>query len=384
MDAYTYLDHAATTPTRPEVTEAVVECWTRDFGNPSSTHRAGRQARKRLEEARRRVAAALGTTQDSVLFVRGGTESDNLALLGWARHRRSAGTTPVVLTSAVEHPAVREAAGRVAGEGGVHRVVPVDPETGLDLDALVDALQEAALVSCMWVNNETGLVLPIDEVVTRAHGAGAVVHSDAVQAVGKVPVRLDETAVDLLTVTGHKIYGPRGTGVLVNHGGIPLAPLHVGGGQERGFRPGTEDVAGAVGFAVALELAVAEQGAESLRMATIRDSLAALIVKWDSRVRVNGGELSRAPHILSLGIPDVEADTLLAALDMAGFAASGGSACSSGSAAPASTVQALYGPSDPLTTLRLSFGKATREGDVERIARRVAEACDRVRQQAVA
>ena len=384
MDAYTYLDHAATTPSRPEVTDAMVECWTRDFGNPSSLHRSGRRARKRLEEARRRVAMALRTTSDSVLFVRGGTESDNLAILGWSRHQLGAGKTPRLLTTAVEHPAVREAGFRVAEEGGSHRELPVDRTSGLDLDLLDEALDENSLVSCMWVNNETGLVLPVAEVVERAHAAGAVVHSDAVQAVGKVPVPLDETPVDLLTVTGHKIYGPRGTGVLVNRGGVPLAPLHVGGGQERGFRPGTEDVAGAIGLAVALELAVSEQEAEAHRLEAIRDAVAALLHEWDPRIRVNAGDLPRAPHILSLGIPEVDADTLLAALDLAGFAASGGSACSSGSAAPASTVQALYGASDSLTTLRLSFGRATQAQEVGNIAQGVAAVCDRIRQQAVA
>ena len=391
-DAYTYLDHAATTPLRGEVADAMVTCWSEDFGNPSSVHRPGRQARKRLEEARRRIAEALGADPRAVVFVRGGTESDNLALMGWSRHIASEGRTPTIITTSVEHPAVREAAERVAHQGGRHERVAVHPTEGLDLEGLDRLLDEAppvgeakdSLVSCMWVNNEIGLVLPVEDVVERAHRAGAVVHSDAVQAVGKVPVHLDQIPVDLLTLTGHKIHGPRGTGVLVNRTGLGLESLHAGGGQERGFRPGTEDVAGAVGLSVALELAVAEQAGESARLSAIRDAVAARIQAWDPGIRVNGEDLRRAPHILSLGIPEVEADTLLAALDMAGFAASGGSACSSGSTAPASTVQALYGPSDTLTTLRLSFGRATHDTDIDAIAQGVVDACDRIRRHVVA
>ncbi len=383
--AYTYLDHAATTPPRREVVEAMTACMEDDYGNPSSAHGPGRRARRRLEEARSGVARALNAEASAVIFVRGGTEGDNLAVLGWARRQAAAGITPKIVTTSVEHPAVREAAGRVAAEGGVHVVIPVDPEAGLDLDALDAALAEgSALVSCMWVNNEVGITLPVTQAAQRARAAGSVCHTDAVQAVGKVPVLLDEVPVDLLTVTGHKIYGPRGTGALIARDPGDLSPIHWGGGQERGLRPGTEDVAGAVGLATALTLAVAEQALESERLQAIRDGVAARLKAWDPGVRVNGEALPRAPHILSLGIPEADADTLLATLDLAGFAASGGSACASGSAGPASSVQALYGTSDELTTLRLSFGRATQADDVERIAQGVAAACERVRSLAVA
>ncbi|MDE2973998.1 MAG: cysteine desulfurase family protein [Gemmatimonadota bacterium] len=373
-----YLDHAATTPVRPEVAEAMAPALAEDFGNPSSGHAWGRRARRRLEEARAALAAALGVRPDEVVFTRGGTESDNLAVLGRVRHDLARAVPPHVVTSAVEHPAVLEAAGRAAREGAAHTVVGFDAGV-LDLDALEAALRtRPSLVSCMWVNNETGLVLPIAEIGAACRRHGIPLHSDAVQAVGKLPVGRGNAAVDLLTVTGHKIYGPKGTGALVARDFRTLRPLHFGGGQERGLRPGTEDVAGAAGLAEAVRLAVAEAPAEAARLGALRDEVEAGLLSRIPGARVNAGGLRRAPHILSLGIPEADSDTLLAALDASGVAASGGSACASGSNAPSRTLAALD-PEDGAASLRLSFGRLTRGRDATRIVRTVAEAVERTR-----
>ena len=374
-----YLDHAATTPVRPEVAEATMAALADDFGNPSSGHAWGRRARRRLEGARATVATSLGATSEQVFFTRGGTESDNLAVLGRARHDLAAGAAPHVVTSAVEHPAVLDAAERAALEGGRHTVIGFRGGS-FDLDALEDVLRSdrPGLVSCMWVNNETGLVLPVAEISALCRRHGVAFHSDAVQAVGKLPVDWRESPADLLTVTGHKIYGPKGTGALIARDFRTLRPLHFGGGQERGLRPGTEDVAGAVGLAEAVRLAVAEAPAEAARLGILRDEVEAGLLARVPRARVNAGTLPRAPHILSLGIPGADSDTLLVALDASGIAASGGSACASGSAAPSPTLAALY-PGDTAAALRLSFGRLNRRRDMGRVVRVIAGAVERTR-----
>lgn len=368
-----YLDHAATTPARPEVVEAMVGCMSDDFGNPSSRHVWGRAARRRLNEARSTVAAALGVKADDVHFTRGGTESDNLAILGRTRHVAATGTAPHVVTSAMEHPAVLAAAGQAVREGGRHTVVGFDRGV-FDLDGLRRALQEGpAVVSCMWVNNETGLALPIDRIAAECREWEVPLHSDAVQAVGKMPLPLAEAPVDLLTVTGHKIHGPKGTGALVVREGTGISPLHFGGGQEGGLRPGTEDVAGAVGLAEAVRLAIAEAPAESVRIAALRDEVEAKLLAAIPRLRVNGRGLPRAPHILSFAVRGTDSDTLVAALDTLGIAASGGSACASGSLEPSASLAALH-PGDTSPVLRLSFGRLNSGSQVERIVAAVTEA----------
>ena len=368
-----YLDHAATTPARPEVVEAMVGCMSDDFGNPSSRHVWGRAARRRLNEARSTVATALGVKADDVHFTRGGTESDNLAILGRTRHVAATGTAPHVVTSAMEHPAVLAAAGQAVREGGRHTVVGFDRGV-FDLDGLRRALQEGpAVVSCMWVNNETGLALPIDRIAAECREWEVPLHSDAVQAVGKMPLPLAEAHVDLLTVTGHKIHGPKGTGALVVREGTGISPLHFGGGQEGGLRPGTEDVAGAVGLAEAVRLAIAEAPAESVRIAALRDEVEAKLLAAIPRLRVNGRGLPRAPHILSFAVRGTDSDTLVAALDTLGIAASGGSACASGSLEPSASLAALH-PGDTSPVLRLSFGRLNSGSQVERIVAAVTEA----------
>lgn len=365
-----YLDYAATTPLRDEVRAAMAPFLSDVFGNASSLHRWGRAARAALDAAREEAAAAIGARPGEVYFVRGGTESDNLALLGWSRAVTQAGGRPRLAVSAVEHPAVLEAAEAARAAGACVTRVGVSAAGALDMEALAAALgRSPALASVMWVNNETGMVLPLAEVVETARRYGARVHTDAAQALGKVPVDVRDVEVDLLSATGHKIYGPKGVGLLYVREGTPLLPLLRGGAQERGVRPGTEDVAGAVGLAAALGLAVQELRAEAQRLTALRDRLQLALVRLLPRIRINAADAPRAPHVLSVGIPGVgDASALLAALDLEGVAVSGGSACASGSAKASHVLRALYGPDDALAPVRFSFGRGTDEGQVERAA----------------
>lgn len=376
-----YLDHAATTPMRSEVRAAVARCADERLGNPSSAHAWGRRARRRLEEARVTVAEALGAPADYVFFVRGGTEANNLAVLGRVRRQMAngGGGAPLVVTSPVEHPAVLEAARQARAEGAVHGTLKMDARV-LDMDALDELLDaRPAVVSCMWVNNETGLRLPVEEVAVRCRSRAVPFHCDAVQALGKVPLRLAEVPVSSLAISGHKVYGPPGTGALVTGDPDALLPMHQGGGQEGGLRPGTEDVVGAVGLAEAVRLAVAEQSAEATRLATMRDEVEARLLASDDGLRVYGRELPRAPHILSLGVPGADSDTLLAALDANGVAASGGAACASGSRAPSPTLAALY-PEEDAAVVRLSFGRLIRLRQAKAAAEVVADVIRRARE----
>ena len=366
-----YLDYAATTPVREEVRAAMEPYLADRFGNPSSLHRWGREAAVALEEARAQAAAAIGARPGEILFVRGGTESDNMAVLGSCMAAASRGVRPHLVVSAVEHHAVLEAAEH-AERSRLARltIVPVTPDGDLDWHVVEEALEGGAcIVSAMWVNNETGAALPLGRLTDLVVAAGATIHSDASQAVGKVAVDVSSVPVHLLTATGHKIYGPRGTGLLYVRSGTEVAPLVHGGGQERALRPGTEDVAGAVGLATAMELAVASMASEAERMQALRDELEARIARELPDVRVNAGAATRAPHVSSLGVPGIaDGQSLLMALDLEGIAVSGGSACASGSGAGSHVIGALYGDGDPYANIRFSFGRGTTSTDVERAA----------------
>lgn len=378
-----YLDHAATTPVRDEVRRAMEPFLHRSFGNPSSTHRWGREAAAALADARHAVADALGARFSEILFTRGGTESDNLAIRGWVRSRMDAGQRPSVVTTAVEHKAVLDAARAAAGDSHTRPVVlPVASDGSVDTAALDRALEGGpTLLSAMWVNNETGMILDVPGLAGRVDAAGGVTHTDAVQAVGKVPVDVARVPVDLLTVTGHKIYGPKGTGALFVRRGVEVAPLLVGGGQERGVRPGTEDVAGAVGLATALRLAVEEREDEARRLEALRRELEARLTSTVDGLRVNAGEAPRAPHVSSVAVSDMDGQSLLMALDLEGVAASGGSACQSGAGGGSHVVRALYGEDDRRATVRFSLGRGTTADEVDRAAEVTAAVVARLRQE---
>jgi len=360
----TYLDHAATTPVRPEVREAMLPFLGERFGNPSSSHRWGREARAALEEARERVADVLGARRGEVVFTGCGTDSDNLAILGV---RRSAGrpSAPVVC-SAIEHKAVLLSARAAHADGAPLILLGVDEEARVDVDALDEALTAApCVVSVMWGNNEVGTVQPVREIGERCREAGVAFHTDAVQAFGKVRVRVDETPCDLLALSAHKFSGPKGVGVLYIREGVSVSPIEFGGGQERALHPGTENVAGAMGLAVAAELAAAEQRSESERLGALRDGLEAALSERIPGLLVNGGR-QRLPHILNVSIPGIDQDALLVALDFEGLALSVGSACQSGAAEPSHVLSAMGRVLPDGATIRISLGRATTTADIER------------------
>jgi cysteine desulfurase len=363
-----YLDHAATTPLRAEVRAAMEPYLGDRFGNASSLHRWGREARSALDQARAEVAEAIGARPSEVHFVRGGTESDNLALIGSWLAQRDGSSSRAVVVSSIEHSAVLDAAVHLeTAEGANVLRLAVSPTDGLDVASLLDILRSGpALVSVMWVNNETGMTLPVERVAELSREHGAVVHTDAAQAVGKVPVSVADTPVDLLTATGHKINGPKGTGILFVREGTPITPLLFGGGQERRRRPGTEDVAGAVGFATALRLAIEEQEATADRLAKLRSDFERRLRQAIPDLRVNCGDAHRSPHVSSVGLAVADGAAFLAALDLEGIAASGGSACHSGAHRSSHVLSALYGSDDRLATIRFSFGIGTTEAETRR------------------
>ena len=365
-----YLDHAATTPVRPEVLEAMQPFFGARFGNPSSTHRWGREARTALDEARERVARCLGANPDEVCFTSGGTEGDNLAVLGPWRAMRAEGRRALV-TTPIEHKAVLGAVHQAAKEGAEERLVAVTRDGMVDrasYDALVD--EAVALCTVMWINNEIGTIQPVPELAAAAKAKGAVFHTDAVQAFGKVAIDAKSQPYDLLTVSGHKIGAPKGIGAIFIRRNTPLEPLMHGGSQDRGRRPGTENVAMAVGLARAAELAVAEREEECARLGALRDRLeAAILAKVPDAVIHGRGARARAPHILNLSVPGTDNESLLMALDLHGVAASGGSACQSGSVSPSHVLSAIgVKPEVAAGAVRMSLGCLTTPGSVDRVA----------------
>lgn len=358
-----YLDHNATTPLAPEVLDAVTRAQRDLWGNPSSPHALGVAARRALEEARAQVAALLSVTPEEVIFTSGGTESDNAAVLGVAEARPE---RRHVVISAVEHAAVAEPARRLSERGWLVSVIPVLPSGEVDLNSLDATLTpETALVSVIHAQNETGVLQPIAEVAARAHAAGAVVHTDAAQSVGKVPLDVPALDVDLLTVAGHKMYAPKGIGALIVRRGTPFRRVLDGAGHESGRRAGTENVAGAVGLGVACALALREGTERAQRLASRRDRLERELRARFPDAVVHGAAAPRLPNTLSIALPGIEAWKLLADLREV-VAASAGAACHS-SGAHVSPVLAAMGvpPELALGTLRLTTGRDTTEADVD-------------------
>lgn len=376
-----YLDHAATTPVRPEVLDAMLPYLGSTFGNPSSAHRFGRAARAGLEEARREVAAALGVEAEELYFTSGGTEADNLAVLGLAVSARDRGAPMLAAVAASEHKAVLAAAHATAHAGGVERILPVDQSGLLELEALDQALGERpAVVSVMWVNNETGVVQPIAEIARRCQAAGVPFHTDMVQAFGKIETPLAALPIALATISGHKLGAPKGIGALVVRGGTRVAPQIHGGGQQRGLRPGTENIAGAVGLGVAVRLAQREQAAEATRVGALRDELARRLAAAIADLQVTAASAPRAPHVLSVRIAGADSEALLMHLDLAGVAASSGSACTTGTVEPSHVLTAMGLPrEDAVSAIRLSLGRETDAADIARAAEVLPKVVEKVR-----
>jgi cysteine desulfurase len=373
-----YLDHAATTQLSDAARSAMEPFLSDRFGNASSVHAPGREARKAVDEARERVASVVGARPDEVVFTSGGTEADNLALKGAAWHGREQGRDGVVVT-AIEHHAVLDPARWLARQGFRVSEVGVDAVGVVPADAIRDAVDDrTAIVSVMWANNEVGSVQPVGAASETARAAGAVFHSDAVQGVPWLDV--DADIAGLLSVSAHKMGGPKGVGALVVRRGVKIQPLLHGGGQERDVRSGTYNVAGIAGFGAAAEHWVANRAAAGERIAGLRDRLERAIVGGLAGVIVSAAGAERLPNNLHLLIEGIDGESLILLLDAAGIAASQGSACSSGAAEP-SHVLAAMGVARELArgALRLSLGPSTTQADVDRAAAAVIDAVGRLR-----
>ena len=363
-----YLDHAATTPVRDEVFEAMKPFYGPRFGNPSSTHRWGREARAALDEARERVGRCLGARPDEICFTSGGTEADNLAILGAWRALKAKGRKAVV-TTPIEHKAVLGAVHQAGHEGAEERFLAMTSDGVVDrssFDQLVD--DDVAVCSMMWVNNEIGTIQPVPELAVKAKERGALVHTDAVQAFGKVPIDAQKQRFDFLTISGHKFGAPKGIGALFIRRGVHIEPLMHGGTQDRGRRPGTENVAAAVGLARAAELTLAECEAHCARIMKLREKLEAGILAKVPDAVIHGRRAKRAPHIVNVSVPGTDSESLLMALDLRGIAASGGSACQSGSVTPSHVLSALgVRPDLASAAVRMSLGSLTTDQCVDRV-----------------
>ena len=363
-----YLDHNATTPVAPEVVSAVAEALRATFGNASSVHVPGQQARTALDDARASVAALIGAPPGEVVFTSGGTEADNFAVRGVAEAYEVSGRRHLV-ASAIEHEAVLNTVKALGRRGWAVSLVPPDGSGVVSPDALAAVLRDdTALVSVMHANNETGVVQPIAELAARAHRAGAIFHTDAVQSVGKIPVDVGVLGADLLSLSGHKFHGPKGVGALWIRKGTKLAPAMTGGRQERGRRAGTENVPALVGLGVAARLARETLAVERARLAALRDRLEHGVLAAVPGTAVNGAVAARVPNTTNLSFEGVEAESLLIALDLEGIAVSTGSACSSGTLEPSHVLRAMgLTPHRVQSALRFSLGAGTTDTEIARV-----------------
>jgi cysteine desulfurase len=365
MQKKVYLDNAATTMVCEEALEAMVEAYRRGLGNSSSVHAFGQEARNLLEDCRERFAACIGARPGEIIFTGGGTESDNLALRGIALARRKEGNH--IITSAVEHHAVLHCCEALEKEGFRVTYLPVDGDGVVDLDALERALDdETILVSVMLANNETGTLQPLEKIVETASGRGVPVHTDAVQAVGKIPLDVRELGVDLLSVSGHKFHGPKGVGALYVREGLEIMPIMQGGHHEKGLRPGTVNYPAVAGMTRALELALREREEAVSRWISLKRTLVEVMEERIEGVVVNGDVGKTLPNILNVGFPGADGESLLLALDMRGIAVSTGSACTSGAPEPSHVLLAMgVRPEVARCSLRFSMGWTTTGEEVE-------------------
>jgi len=373
-----YLDANATTRLDPLALEAMLPFLKGDFGNPSSLHGFAQPAKAALARARAAVAALIGAEESEIVFTSGGTEANNTAILSALETQEG---RDEIVTSAVEHPAVLALCAHLAKSRGVKvHFIPVDGEGRLDMEAYRAALgPKTALVSIMWANNETGTIFPVEEIADLAHEAGALFHTDAVQAVGRVPVRLSAVAADFLSLSAHKFHGPKGVGALFVRKGTAFAPLVRGGRQERGRRAGTENVAGIAGLGAAASLAAWHLLTDEGRTAALRDRLEAGIAELFPNVRVLGDRSNRLPNTSLVAFDKVDGEGLLVLLAQAGVAASGGSACATGMMEPSHVLKAMKLKPDLLFgAVRFSLSRDTEADDIERALSALPEAMDRL------
>ncbi len=362
-----YLDHAATTPTHPEVVKAMAPYFTEAFGNPSSIYSYGQEAKGAVEEARTKVAKLVGARSEEIVFTSGGTEADNFALKGVAFANERKGNH--IITTAIEHHAVLEACRFLEKSGFKITYLPVDRYGLIDPQDVKRAITpKTVLVSVMHANNEVGTIEPIEQIGQIAREAGVCFHTDAVQTVGHIPVNVDILKVDLLSLSGHKFHGPKGVGALYVRKGTKLIPLLHGGEQERRRRAGTENVPGIVGLGKAAELAVQEISKEAERQTYLRDKLIGGLLDKIQHVSLNGHPRKRLPNNVNISVEFVEGESMLLNLDLEGICASTGSACSSASLQPSHVLLALgVAPEQAHGSLRFTLGRENTEADVDRV-----------------
>jgi len=375
-----YLDHNATTPLDPLVADRVTQAMREVWGNASSVHHFGQQAKAALDGARASVAALIGADASDIIFTAGGTESDNVAIRGAAEALEPSGRKHLI-TSAIEHEAVLNTMKALSRRGWRVTTIPVDASGVVSAERLRDAItDDTALVSVMHANNEIGTIQPITELATIAHERGALFHTDAVQSAGKIPVDVRLLGVDLLSIAGHKLYGPKGSGALWIRRGVRLVSPLTGGKQERSRRAGTENVPALVGFGVAADLAARKIAVEGPRLSALRDRLEAGILSTIQGSARNGAAAPRVPNTANISIDRVEAESLLIGLDLAGIAVSSGSACSSGSLEPSHVLKAMGLPhARTLGSIRFSLGAANTEADIERVLKTLPPLVEKLR-----
>ena len=374
-----YLDNNATTAVAPEVVEAMMPFFTERYGNPSSAHAFGGNVAKDLERARERLAQLLGSDPCEILFTSCGTESDGTAIR--AALQVNLGKRHIV-TSRVEHPAVRALCAWLGERGYRVTEVGVDSEGLLDMAELESALTpDTAVVSIMWANNETGVLFPVERIAEMCRERGILFHTDAVQAVGKIPIDMRKSAVDMLSLSGHKLHAPKGIGALFVRKGTPFEPLMIGGHQERGRRAGTENIAFIVGVGKACELAAATMDKEGTRVKALRDRLEGGLLKTVPESRRNGHKTQRLPNTTNIGFRYVEGEAILLLLDREGICASSGSACTSGSLQPSHVLSAMGVPMDyKQSATRFSLSRYTTDTDIDRTLKAMPRIVKRLRQ----
>jgi len=372
-----YLDYNATTPCDPRVVKKMLPYFSEIYGNPANgLHRQGRLAAKGVDEAREQVAELIGARPNEIVFTSGATESDNLAILGIARVNRG-GNRRRIVTSVIEHKAVLLACKKLEEEGFDIVFLPVDTEGRVLLDVAREAINEnTLLVSIQGANNEIGTIQPVTDLAGLTHKNGAIFHCDAAQTAGKIPVNVDEQDIDLLSLSGHKLYGPKGIGALFIRGGssaFPIEPIWYGGGQENGLRSGTTNVPGAVGFGEACKICRAELLIESSRIGGLRDRLETRLLSQLPSLKVNGSKADRLPNTSSLTFPGIDADALI--LNAPQIMMGTGSACTSGAVEPSHVLTAIGSSrSDASSTIRISLGRFTDESSIEKAVTAIEQA----------
>ncbi len=375
------MDHSATTPVAPEVLEAMLPYFGEKFGNASSLHSFGLEAKEALEESRAKVAAILCAQPEEIIFTSGGTESDNLALKGIGYRSKEKGLGNHIITSSIEHPAILETCRKLETQGFEVTYLPVTKDGLVDPGTVESAVrEETVLISIMHANNEIGTIQPLKEIGEIAAQKDVFFHTDAVQTAGKIPIDVNDMGLDLLSISAHKLYGPKGVGALYARKGTRLDSIVQGGGHERGLRSGTENVAGIVGLARAADLASQEMASEAKRLTDLRDKLAKMVLDSVKDAWINGTMTKRLPGNLNFGFRYVEGESLLLFLDSKGIAVSTGSACSSKKLEPSHVLMSLGLKAEECHgSLRITMGRSNTEEDVDYVARSITEAVERFR-----